>query len=71
MKDIPIGPYCYFKHRGDKCSYFRWREGEAQDLCPIEVTEMGVYGWCDWLGEGDDPCINDQCKICGINDDWE
>ncbi len=56
---IPDGLYCYKwlgKEKVKMCKYYRF-VGKEKHAC----TYVGFIGW--------DPCLSDQCKICGENDD--
>lgn len=64
---IPKGAYCYTIDEGKgiingeipikACKYYRSMKSESA------CTYVGFIGW--------DPCLNDQCKICGENEGLE
>ena len=63
--DIPHGPYCY------KFLYvIPGMIGYRVSLCPYWKEENGV-GFCEYLNDREDICIDDQVKICGINEEYE
>jgi hypothetical protein len=74
-KYIPLGVYCYTGVSVDS------KTGIMKiDTCPFwdkDITkEDQVSGYCHYLKEGDwmDNSWGmfwDQCKICGINDNWD
>lgn len=64
---IPHGPYCYSADMANMkdgwfatkpCKYYRYVNKE-KSAC----TYVGYVGW--------DPCLSDQCKICGENNDYD
>jgi len=63
-KHIPLGVYCY----------------DENGRCPFWDIDMDAppqqNGYCHLLGSGDNEdeglgLLWDQCKICGLNDDWK
>lgn len=66
---IPYGDYCYSIEKVCKdnghiyikmCPYYHWVNDEHDIIR------------CDYLDfNGFDACLYDQCKICGINDDYD
>ena len=69
---IPKGHYCYSSSRSPQdpkykpCPYWSIRKDKPSQL----------NGYCDFLKRGDwegksTGLLWDQCKECGINDDWE
>lgn len=66
---IPEGPYCY-----ESLGVFiseDGRPGIRTKLCPYWKSLSAVGKdtiWCYLLDEGNDPLLDDQCKICHIKD---
>lgn len=65
LKKIPYGLYCY-KFNGKIGKTEEGLPWYGTDVCPyyrssksgnVGCTYVGFYGW--------DPCLDDQCKICG------
>ena len=69
---IPEGPYCY-----EPLGTFLTEDGKSgirTKVCPYWKS-FGIAGnkivWCYLLDKEEDPLLDDQCKICGIKENFE
>jgi len=67
---IPKGPYCY-EYDEERNKEYPLASGYWIKLCKYYRSTPKTRGMaCTYLGfYGNDCCLYDQCKICGVNED--
>lgn len=78
QKHIPQGPYCYTPEKGQDLNSIV-KSGYKIKACPFwgkrnpkdkEKSTIGAFGFCRITRSTDDLALSDQCKGCGVNDEY-